>query len=79
MSKLTPWFHGAVKPARKGVYLRDHISWGESFSMWNGKRWLFPGRTAIEAAQQDAASDRQREPWRGLAEKPSPGATPNKD
>ncbi len=71
MSNLTPWFRGSVKPARKGVYLRDHISWGESFSLWDGKWWMYPGYTVAEAARQDCLSDQQNAPWRGLATNPT--------
>lgn len=68
---LTPWFPGKTKPARDGVYERDHTSWGHSYSLFTKGRWKFPGRTPQEAAIQDVDSDCQRDPWRGLTQDPS--------
>ena len=72
--KLTPWFPGGEKPARDGVYERDHISWGRCYSLFSMGVWLLPAATPEIAMTETVESSRQREPWRGLTENPSPGA-----
>lgn len=69
--KTTPWFSGKTQPARDGVYERKHRSWGLCYSRFHLGRWKFPGSTPDVAATQEVDSDLQREPWRGLAEKPN--------
>jgi hypothetical protein len=72
--KVTPWFPGTVKPARRGVYERDWLDGGPNwFSYWNGKKWGSGDNDAEGAAQHentDVISDHQKLPWRGLAQPP---------
>lgn len=67
--KLTPWFPGDVKPARKGVYERDFPN-GSLYSRWNGRHWIF-GYYAVEhAATRVGKSLYQTKRWRGLSSNP---------
>lgn len=72
--KLTPWFPGNVKPARKGVYQRDWLDGGPLwFSYWNGKTWNSGDDTTEGAAcpvNKYWKSNHQKLPWRGLAQDP---------
>lgn len=58
--KLTDWFPGDVKPARKGIYQRDYgIDSIEDY--WSGRVWRY--------AENGTVCLSQNRPWRGLAEK----------
>ena len=71
--KLTPWYHGDVKPVRVGVYQRDYsgTSIGHSrshYCYWNGKFWgLYATNPKIAAWLQNSSSADQNLPWRGVA------------
>lgn len=75
--KLTPWFKGDVKPARKGVYQREYGAGCRTdirFSYWDGARWRWPSKESAETASDHW---RCRPPsaivnlrWRGLASEP---------
>lgn len=79
--KVTPWFPGAVKPARKGVYQRDYIDDVRliddiRFNYWDGRNWRWPARSAELAADFNEGwlkSGFQSLPWRGLASDPKGG------
>lgn len=66
--KLTPWFCGDVKPARKGFYQRQYSQeyLTSHPDLWDGKRWIVydvNGMASGPACQPNRA-------WRGLAVKP---------
>lgn len=63
--KLTPWFEPGTKPARIGVYQRDHAGTIE-YSYWDGHYWRFGRRTARAAEDLTLASRFQTLPWRGV-------------
>jgi hypothetical protein len=65
MQKLTPWFEPGTKPARIGVYQRDHCGYTE-YSYWDGQQWRFGRRTALAADQINYVSRFQDLPWRGV-------------
>jgi hypothetical protein len=71
---LTPWFDGAVKPVRTGVY-QQRCGGGDEigFQYWNGKSWG-PWAETPEAAMNEgrfrlAAPSYQFDNWRGLVAK----------
>lgn len=70
--KVTPWFHGNVKPKRKGVYermLSNGFSW---FCYFDGKRWRYGGGAAPEdVVVRELSSFDQNMRWRGLASDPA--------
>lgn len=74
MKKLTDWFKGSQKPARKGVYERRLFESRLVHSMWDGRKWLYSRTRAEDAAVDKRTSTYQSAPWRGLAEDPSGGA-----
>ena len=62
---VTQWFDSEIKPAYCGVYQRYFL--GEfTYSYWNGKHWLYSGRTVNEAMTSTSLSNAQNEMWRGL-------------
>lgn len=71
--KLTPWFPGAIKPVRPGVYQQKsgggHMV---GYQRWDGMRWFLWIEDPDGAANQtfSAADGRQNDDWRGLAEQP---------
>jgi len=68
--KLTPWFPGDVKPARKGVYETDaEISDREPcYQFWDGSRWGACGFSPRYCKQPgDWVSRHQSPKWRGRA------------
>jgi hypothetical protein len=74
MSKpeVTPWFHGGVKPKRKGVYQLPSGSGHQvGYQKWGGIGWgVWSSDPAIAAASRhyaDAAY--QDDKWRGLTKK----------
>jgi hypothetical protein len=75
--KLTEWFPGSIKPARKGVYQRQLPQQGISYARWNGEYWLravpwLLPRPAWERQNRKPAalSFNQDAPWRGVTSKP---------
>jgi hypothetical protein len=71
--KLTPWFDGSVRPARRGVY-EIKYQMGMTFighSRWDGRQWCY--RT-VEGVEQAALQHKKALgpilKWRGLAAKP---------
>ena len=69
---LTDWFHGSVKPVRKGVYQREY-TYGKSkrlqYCYWNGKGWGMGEHTAEQAMTHEIVfmvAPRQFLPWRGV-------------
>lgn len=76
MSKLTPWFNGAVhKPARKGVYmLMSGSGIRTGYQFWDGKKWKAweetPEAAFSRRKDDDAAASYQNDNWRGLKEQP---------
>ena len=73
---LTPWFDGAVKPDRHGVYMqmngsRDLVG----YQYWNGRQWGVWCETvesAYEVRRYSAAHiSYQNDPWRGLLKTPN--------
>lgn len=69
-TKLTPWFSGDVKPARKGVYLRKYMA-GDAYSRWDGKAWMRGSWEHDLAKKMCAFSLNQHLQWRGLASPPA--------
>jgi len=71
----TPWFSGAVKPARPGVYERKDPDNPEEivYARWTGFEWKEFWVTAEDATRDCAASCWQVGPhsleWRGLTER----------
>ena len=73
MSKYTPWFPGAVKPVRVGVY-QQWCGYGRviGYQHWNGNRWSAWAPTIKEAlADAGCLVGANTGDWRGLAEKPA--------
>jgi hypothetical protein len=75
MSKLTPWFSGAVHPSRKGVYIAT-MSRQTFYRYWDGRHWhhgAYDLDLAMNAARRGGKWDSVRYPmkrWRGLAAQP---------
>ncbi len=65
----TPWFDGAVKPARAGVYQRKAM-FGPTWSRWDGTAWCIAATSSELADLTTNRSNYQTLPWRGLAKKP---------
>lgn len=67
-AERTPWFHGAILPARPGVYERQYKMLGIKFNYWDGKSWGSPGFTISRACEcRYSPSNFQRDLlWRGL-------------
>lgn len=63
---VTQWFNAIDKPAYSGVYQRQ---WADeiTYSYWNGKYWLYSGRTVNEAMESTSLSNTQIAIWRGIA------------
>ena len=68
---VTPWFQGADRPTRTGVYQRQYF-YGKTPSVqycyWNGQNWSMGEHTAEQAAEHEIAfnlSPRQHLAWRG--------------
>lgn len=70
--KLTPWFPADVKPARPGLYDCWEIGC-EYPSCW---RWFWDGESWCNDGLDRWPCLNQQRRWRGLAENPAPGATP---
>lgn len=70
--KLTPWFPGDVKPARKGIYQRLYPYDKVQHCYWTGRSWRAGTWHAGNSMVVKFASDHQRLSWRGLASKPIP-------
>lgn len=66
--KLTPWYPDDVRPAHVGVYMRDY-TYGNFFSVWNGRFWLIGDKNIKQAVKQNEMSVFQNLPWRGFTEK----------
>ena len=75
--KLTDWFPGSVKPARKGVYeFQNLISGRALFARFDGKNWRYQRGTvesaarAVELSPRPTPASRQGTGylWRGLTE-----------
>lgn len=64
---VTPWFDGAVKPERVGVYQREYPT-GLYYSHWDGSKWMVG---CYKPYTSHCESDHQAYPWRGLAEDPT--------
>lgn len=72
MNKLTPWFHGSVKPVRVGVYERKPSPGTEPYSYWNGEFWASSDDTPERAAHSiwiEYESHIQNLSWRGLTKR----------
>ena len=73
---LTPWFDGAVKPDRPGVYMQmNGLHDLVGYQYWNGRLWGAWCET-VESAYQvrrysAAHSSYQSDPWRGLLKTPN--------
>ena len=70
--KLTPWFGGHDKPARKGVYML-HSGASVGYQYWNGFRWFAWCNTpdgAVRSKHMPASACFQNDNWRGLTKKP---------
>ncbi len=70
--KVTHWFEGTVKPARRGVYQRE--VWGEvRYARWDGQKWHLSWATLRQAANYDRGVTglQVMARWRGLAENPA--------
>lgn len=70
-TKTTPWFAGAVKPVRRGVYLRQFtagMALMERFCYWSGEYWYMSDTTPERAMSwvQSGPAARQQLPWKGL-------------
>lgn len=66
----TPWFDGAIKPARVGLYQRCFSTVGRNWywSYWTGKYWLALKYDKRRAGRSHAGvSCYQSLSWRGLA------------
>lgn len=63
----TPWFSGAFKPARPGVYERRYVSGTVLFAEWTGYNWLYGHRTPRLAIRERNVSWANAS-WRGLAQ-----------
>ena len=63
---VTQWFNAIDKPAYSGVYQRQWAG-GITYSYWNGKYWLYSGRTVNEAMESTSLSNTQIALWRGIA------------
>jgi len=72
--ELTPWFAGADKPVRTGVYQRNFPA--GPYSCWDGARWLQDRATVAVAAVQTRPSRYQEASWRGLVEPSEPQEPP---
>lgn len=66
MMTVTQWFNAIDKPAYSGVYQRLHAD-EITYSYWNGKYWLYSGRTDYEAMESTSLSNTQIALWRGIA------------
>lgn len=68
---FTPWFPGAEKPVRRGVYQRQ-FSTGkalfERYCYWSGQNWYMSDSTPDRAMEwvQSGPAARQSLPWRGI-------------
>lgn len=83
--KMTPWFSGAERPARDGVYERrarlrnGHMSSSVvGFAKWIHGGWNY-SRETVERAERDYGNESSYQPdrdsgldfeWRGLAKEP---------
>jgi hypothetical protein len=47
--KLTPWFDGAIKPVREGVYETEEDDRSRWFNYFDGRSWYYGGRTVDDA------------------------------
>lgn len=68
--KLTPWFHGTIKPVRKGVYmLKDGFRDKIGYQYWNGEHWGVWCFTPQDANRFRRICDMrfQYDQWRGVA------------
>lgn len=70
IAEVTPWFNGAIKPARPGVYEREFPS-RALYAEWTGLQWLLAATSVKKAAREREASRQQNTiRWRGLAQEP---------
>jgi len=71
--KLTPWFHGGVRPDRAGVYERDYGGIKNfGYSKFDGQQWFFraPSVDAAWAEISGSSLISSTIKWRGLASDP---------
>jgi glycogen debranching enzyme len=72
--KLTPWFPGNVKPARRGVYeVNGFFSSSCWYSYWNGSWWGWLNPSPADALREKGFKTRRDQDdikWRGLATRP---------
>lgn len=65
--RVTDWFPGSVKPARRGVYeRRDDIDLWD-FALWDGRRWMC-GQGSPELADCLVMSESMYQPHHGICE-----------
>lgn len=67
--KLTEWYSGDQKPARKGVYQRKG-SFCVMFCYWDGLYWYFNGMTEERALNHYRNGEKawlKGRHWRGVA------------
>jgi hypothetical protein len=72
--ELTPWFAGADKPGRAGVYQRSLPA--GPYSCWDGLHWFQDRASVAVAAVQIRRSRYQEASWRGLVEGSEPQDLP---
>ena len=64
--KLTPWFHGSIKPVRVGVYQRDYGKHGGIvYCYFDGILW-HGAAAELCFVSKTAHSLSQYMPWRGV-------------
>lgn len=75
--KLTPWFRGAVKPVRVGVYRRRLTQYGTmGYSYWDGLKWYGLAHTVDIAVfnynhKIKSVIELAQTQWRGRANDPA--------
>ena len=70
--KLTPWFSGHIKPARKGLYqTMNRLTNSTGYQHWDGTVWGCFGDGKLSALRYaNLASNYQDKAWRGLSSNP---------
>lgn len=72
--KKTPWFSGAVRPVRKGLYERKYL-YGDlspgtyttpTLSVWNGREWVHQYDTTTVSGYQPHFCGGTDFYWRGV-------------
>ena len=72
--KLTGWYPGHIKPARKGVYQQLNGIGIIGYQRWDGKNWMgwSTGLDRANASREKVYDQYQNYAWRGLAQEPKP-------